>query len=99
MATPSTPQPAQPPPVVPSDPSISTVLGNYLNQLTLWCRTGFADKIKNNTATPGLLLQAKDAMPGDPPGAPPRVYMLQVSVASGAPTLVWTPAPPGTGKP
>ena len=70
----ATPQPAHPPPPLPSDPSISPMMVNYLAQFSLWCRQGFADKIKSNVAQPGLLLQANDA----PAGTTPPVFHLQV---------------------
>ena len=70
----ATPQPSHPPPPLPSDPSLTPTLVNYLAQFSLWCRQGFADKIKSNVAQPGLLLQASDA----PAGTTPPVFMLQV---------------------
>jgi hypothetical protein len=93
------PPAAQPPPDLPNLPGVPAALTNYLTRFSLWCRNGFAAKVDKQTATAGILLQAKDTMPADPAGSPPRVYMLQVSVASGAPVLVWTPSPPGTGLP
>jgi hypothetical protein len=88
----ATPQPARPPPPLPSDPSISLTLSNYLTQFSLWCRQGFADKIKSNVAQPGLLLQASDA----PAGTTPPVFMLQVKSDG---TIVATPVPIGSGHP
>jgi hypothetical protein len=93
------PRTLQPPPDLPNMPDVSTTLSGYLRNFALWCRHGFADKLSISTAAPGVLMQAKGAMPGDPPGSPPRVYVLQVSVASGSPVLTWTLSPPGTGKP
>jgi hypothetical protein len=77
-------QPSRPPPPLPNDPSISNSLSNYLNQFSIWCRQGFADKIKANVAQPGLLLQANDA----PAGTIPAVFMLQVKTDG---TLVAVP--------
>jgi hypothetical protein len=88
----ASPQPSHPPPPVPSDSTISAQLGNYLNQFSLWCRNGFADKIKNNVAQPGLLLQAYDA----PVGTTPAVFMLQVQMDG---TLVTTPVTLGGPSP
>lgn len=88
----ATPQPARPPPPLPSDPSLSPTLVNYLTQFSLWCRNGFADKIKSNVAQPGLLLQANDA----PAGTTPPVFHLQVKSDG---TLVATPVPLGSGAP
>jgi hypothetical protein len=99
MANQPSPPAAQPPPDIPHLPGVSSALTNYLTRFSLWCRNGFAAKLNANSALPGVLLQAKDVMPGDPAGSPPRVYVLQVSVVSGAPVLVWTPMPPGTGSP
>ena len=101
MATHSTPQSAQAPPTIPSDPSISVALTNYLNRLTLWCRNGFADKIKNNTAGPGILVQATDAATG---AATPFVYLVGVKVTvtggvASSPTVTFTAQPLGSGKP
>jgi hypothetical protein len=68
------PPQARPPPPLPNDPNITSVLSNYLNQFSLWCRQGFAAKLNSNTALNGIMLQANDA----PPGTAPAVWMLQV---------------------
>jgi hypothetical protein len=83
---------AQPPPDLPSDPSLSPQLTNYLRTFSLWCRHGFAAKLGANTALPGILLQANDA----PAGTTPAVFMLQVTTAG---TIVATPMPLGSGRP
>lgn len=90
------PQQQHPPPPIPADPSISNTLTNYLTQFSTWCRNGFADKLKSNVALPGLLLQAYDA----PAGTVPNVYLLQVrQTGTGAPAIVLTQQPLGSGKP
>jgi hypothetical protein len=86
------PQPSRPPPPLPNDPSISNTLSNYLSQFSVWCRAGFADKIKSNVAQPGLLLQANDA----PSGTIPAVFMLQVQTDG---TLVAVPQALGGANP
>jgi hypothetical protein len=86
------PRTIQPPPPIPGDPTISNTLTNYLQQFSLWCRHGFADKISGSTAQPGLLLQANDA----PSGTIPAVFLLQVQTDG---TIVATPQPLGGGKP
>lgn len=93
------PRTLQPPPELPNDPKTSDILSQYLRTFSLWCRHGFADKISSTTATQGLMVQAKDAFPGDPPNAPNRVYLLEISVASGAPVMHMTLIPAGGGKP
>lgn len=70
-----TPSQAHQPPPLPNDPTITSVLSNYLNQFSLWCRQGFAAQLKNNVALPGIMLQASNA----PAGVAPNVYMIQVS--------------------
>jgi hypothetical protein len=80
-------------------PDVSNTLTGYLRNFSLWARHGFADKISATTATQGLLVQAKDAHPGDPAGAPHRVYLLEISVASGAPVTLMTFIGAGHGKP
>jgi hypothetical protein len=87
-----TPQPSHPPPPLPNDPTISSVLSNYLQQFSLWCRNGFADKMKTNVAHSGIMLQAIDA----PPGTAPAVWLLQVQTNG---TFVATPVPLGGGQP
>ena len=77
VAVTSTPQPAVAPPQLPQDPSIPMVLSSYLQQFSLWCRNGFADKLKNNVALPGIMLQAYDA----PTGTRPKVFLIRVSTA------------------
>lgn len=69
------PPQAHPPPPLPNDPSITSVLSNYLSQFSLWCRQGFAAKLNANVALNGILLQAYNA----PPGVAPNVYLLQVN--------------------
>jgi hypothetical protein len=82
------PPQARPPPPLPNDPTLSTVLSNYLNQFSLWCRQGFAAKLNSNVALNGILLQANDA----PPGQAPAVWLLQVQTNG---TFVATPVPLG----
>jgi hypothetical protein len=88
----ASPPQAHPPPPVPSDPTISAQLGNFLNQFSLWCRQGFAAKMNSNVALPGIMLQANDA----PPGTPPAVWLLQVQ-SNG--TFVATPVSLGGSNP
>jgi hypothetical protein len=77
MATyPTAPQ-AHPPPPLPSDPSISNTLANYLQQFSLWCRQGFKAKLNANVALDGILLQSYNP----PTGAQPTVWLLQVNQA------------------
>ena len=91
MATP-TPRTIQPPPDLPSMPDVSTQLSNYLRNFSLWCRHGFADKISNSVAQPGLMLSAYDA----PAGTIPNVYIIRVNSAG---VVSATPIALGTGKP
>ena len=71
------PRTLQPPPELPDDPTLSTVLAQYLRTFSLWCRHGFADKLSATTAAPGLMLQAYDA----PSGTAPPTFMLRVNSA------------------
>jgi Chaperone of endosialidase len=98
------PPQARPPPPLPNDPAISTVLSNYLNQFSLWCRQGFAAKLNAKTALNNVMFQGYDAPTGANPA--PNVYALevsndgtaaiaQVSLASGN---LGTPTPIGTGE-
>jgi len=87
-----TPSQAHPPPPLPNDPTITSVLSNYLQQFSLWCRQGFAAKLNANQALPGIMLQANDA----PPGVAPNVWLLQVQQNG---TFVATPVPLGGGQP
>ena len=99
MVSQTLPRTLQPPPELPNDPKTSEVLSQYLRTFSLWCRHGFADKISATTATQGLLVQAKDVFPGDPVGAPHRIYLLEISVATGAPVTHMTLIAAGGGKP
>ena len=94
VTSPGAPSPSQahPPPPLPHDPTIGSVLSNYLTQFSLWCRQGFAAQMKNNVALPGIMLQANDA----PAGVAPNVWMLTVT-QSGNFTAVQVPL--GGGKP
>lgn len=87
-----TPPQAHAPPPLPNDPSISTVLSNFLNQFSTWCRNGFAAKLNANVALPGIMLQAYDA----PAGTTPNVYLLRVSQNG---NFVGTPVPLGGANP
>jgi hypothetical protein len=80
--------PQQHPPPLPSDPSISQGLTEYLQQFSLWCRQGFAAKLNATSALPGVLLQAKDP----PAGTAPAVFMIQVTTAG---AIVATPVAVG----
>ena len=82
MASQPLPRTLQPPPELPNDPKTSDVLSQYLRRFALWCRHGFADKLSQTTAAPGLLLQATDD--------PTKIFMLQVN-AAGALTAVAVP--------
>jgi hypothetical protein len=93
MAAPNQPTAttAQPPPDVPSDPAIGDRLGNYLRQFALWTRRGFAAKIDNGVAQPGLYLQESGVL------GVPRVYHMTVTVNTGVPQIVLSQAPLGGG--
>ena len=93
------PRTLQPPPELPSDPKTSDVLSQYLRTFSLWCRHGFADKLSATTASPGIMIQAKDVYTGDDATAPHRVYLLEVTNASGTPAVTLTLIPAGQGKP
>jgi hypothetical protein len=82
----------QPPPPLPNMPDVSSTLTNYLNTFALWCRRGFAAKLSNNTALPGILLQAANA----PAGTTPNVWLLQVSQTG---VIAVTQVPLGGGQP
>jgi hypothetical protein len=87
-----TPPTAHPPPPLPNDPSVSSVMSNYLQQFSRWCRQGFAAKLNSNVALEGILLQANDA----PAGTVPAVWLLQVQTNG---TFVATPVPLAGGNP
>jgi hypothetical protein len=93
------PRTLQPPPELPNDPKTSDTLAQYLRTFSLWCRHGFADKISATTATNGLLIQAKDVHTGDAATGPHRVYLLEVTNASGTPAITLTLVAAGSGKP
>ena len=88
MAGQQLPRTLQPPPELPNDPKTSDVLSQWLRTFSLWCRHGFADKLSQTTAAPGLLLQATDD--------PTKIFMVQVN-AAGALTAVAVPL--GKGRP
>lgn len=96
------PKTFQPPPDLPNMPDISNTLSNYLRTFSLWCKNGFADKLSQTAAQPGILIQATDSVTGDPTNF---VYLVGVEVnvpGSGAPTsesIRFTLIPAGTGKP
>lgn len=83
----------QPPPDVPDDPSITSALGNYLRQFSLWTRRGFAAKLDSGVAVPGLLLQESGV------AGTPRIYSLTIKVTSGTPAVVLTQVSLGQGQP
>ena len=56
----------------------------------MWCRNGFAAKLKANTALPGVMLQAHDA----PAGTNPPVFHLKVNSDG---TLASVPVALGSG--
>jgi hypothetical protein len=85
----SSPPSAQPPPV---PPGLDPVLARYLQAHALWCRHGFAAKLNSNSALPGVMLQANDAVPG----ATPKTFHIQVNSAG---AVVTTPITAGIGKP
>jgi hypothetical protein len=87
-----TPPTAHPPPPLPNDPSVSSVMSNYLQQFSRWCRQGFAAKLNANVALPGIMLQANNA----PSGVVPNVWLLQVNQNG---TFVATPVPLGGANP
>ena len=51
----------------------ATSCRQWLRTFSLWCRHGFADKLSQTTAAPGLLLQATDD--------PTKIFMVQVNAA------------------
>lgn len=75
MATFPTAPGENPPPDLPSMPDVSQTLSTYLRTFALWCRQGFASKLGNSAALPGIMLMATDA----PSGSNPPVYMLEVT--------------------
>jgi hypothetical protein len=81
-----------PAPELPSGTGVNDALANYLRTFALWCRNGFADKLSDTVANPGIMLQASDA----PPGANPKVFMLQVDSAG---TISAVEMPLGSGYP
>ena len=89
----------QPPPELPADPKISDTLAQYLRTFSLWCRNGFAAKLDASATLPGIMIQAKDVCAGDDPNAPHRVYLLEVTNASGTPAITLTFVAAGQGKP
>ena len=93
------PRTLQPPPELPDLPSGNDILATYLRTFSLWCRHGFADKVSSSTAAPGIMIQAKDVHTGDAATAPHRVYLLEVTNASGTPAVTLTLIPAGQGKP
>ena len=93
------PRTLQPPPELPNDPTVSALLAQYMRTFSLWCRHGFADKVSASTAAPGILIQAKDIHTGDAATSPHRVYLLEVTNASGTPAVTLTLVTAGSGKP
>lgn len=84
------PRTVQPPPDVPA--GVDSKIAQYLRNLSLWAKNGFADKISASVAQPGHMLQAADA----PRGTTPTTWTLQVNSA-GAVTV--TPLAVGIGSP
>ncbi len=82
------PRTLQPPPELPNDPKTSDILSQYLRTFSLWARHGFADKLSQTTAAPGLLLQATDD--------PTKIFMIQVNAAG---EITATVIPLGGGRP
>ena len=82
------PRTLQPPPELPSMPDVSNTLTSYLRNFSLWTRHGFADKLSQTTAAPGLLLQATDD--------PTKIFMIQVNAAG---EITATVIPLGGGRP
>jgi hypothetical protein len=79
----------QPPPDLPSMPDVSAALTGYLRTFALWCRNGFAAKLDNGSALPGLMLQAYGVAANNPP-----VFMLEVTPAG---QLMLVPMALGSG--
>jgi hypothetical protein len=82
-----TPMSARIPPDVPSDPSISAPLTQYLRSFALWARNGFSEQMRNNEAHPGLLVRAYDT----PAGQNPKIFLIRVNstgVVSAAPVAL-----------
>lgn len=70
---------AQPPPDLPSDPSVSDTLTNYLRNFALWCRNMFGDKLDAHRGLPGLMISSYGATVQNPP-----VYFFGVNAAGQA---------------
>jgi hypothetical protein len=85
----SSPPAAQPPPV---PAGLDPRLTRYLQAHALWCRHGFASKLNSSSASPGILLQANDAVPG----TAAKTFHVQVNSAG---AIVATLVPAGSGKP
>lgn len=81
-----------PPPILQDDPKLSTQTAQYLRNFALWCRHGFADKLSQTVANPGIMLQASDAAAG----TTPKVFLIQVNSAG---TVTATQMPLGSGSP
>lgn len=75
-----TPMSARVPPDVPSDPSISETLTQYLRNFALWARNGFAEQMRNNEAVPGVMLRSRDT----PAGTNPKVFSLEADISAKA---------------
>jgi hypothetical protein len=94
-------QSARIPPDVPPDPKISDSLAQYLRTFANWCRIGFSEQLRNDTALPGILIQATDAATGKPTSFSYLVG-VKVTVTGGvpsAPTITFTPILLGSGLP
>ena len=87
MAVQPTPVSAQSPPDLPSDPTMSATLAQYLRTFSLWARHGFQERQPDSLANPGILLLADDGR---------SVFRLSVTSAG---ALTVTPIPLGGGKP
>ena len=96
MAVPQPTAPAeQPPPELPNMPDVSDTLSRYLRTFSLWCRSGFRDKLTSTAALPGILLTVYDATTGAP-----TVATVRLTIKSGTPpTIILTPVPVGSSQP
>ena len=74
--------------------------GTICRTFSLWCRHGFADEdFWNDGDARASWCKPRMRFPGDPPTASNRVYLIEISVATGAPVMHMTFIPAGGGNP